>query len=215
MYEWGGNNLDGSYGFGTYRPGWAKPIHQLLVDTNVDVFFHGHDHFFAKQELAGVIYQLVPQPSHPETNIDPNAYGYLQGTFLAGSGHLRVTVSEDQATVEFVKYNQEVAYSYVIVSTNTLPSPSQTVIPSPSATPQSSPSPSPFSNPTSTPSPTTQTPMPTLTITPTQSPISTPKIPEFPTWIFLPLILGTSFSLIALKKKQSKSQKRFGVSHDC
>jgi len=61
LYEWGGNNPDGSYGFGAYRPGWAKPVHQLLVDTNVDVFFHGHDHFFAKQELGRVIYQLVPQ----------------------------------------------------------------------------------------------------------------------------------------------------------
>jgi hypothetical protein len=60
-----------------------------------------------------------------------------------------------------------------------------------------------FSNPTSTPSPTTQTPTPTLTTTPTQSPISPPKIPEFPTWIFLPLILGASFSHIALKKKQN------------
>jgi hypothetical protein len=211
LYEWGGNNLDGSYGFGVYRSGWGKPIHQLLVDNTVDVLFHGHDHFFAKQELGGVIYQLVPQPSHPETNINANGYGYLQGTFLSGSGHLRVTISEAQAKVEFVKYNQDVAYSYVIASTNPLPSPSQTSTPSPSASP---PSPTPFSNPTSTPSPITQTPTPTLTITPTQSPTSSPSIPEFPTWIFWSLVLGASFSLIALKKKQNRFRKSARISKD-
>lgn len=212
LYEWGGNNLDGSYGFGTYRPGWEKPIHQLLVDNNVDVFFHGHDHFFAKQELGRVIYQLVPQPSHPETNINPIGYGYLQGTFLSGSGHLRLTVSEAQATIEFVKYTQEVAYSYVIA--HPLPSSSQTSTPSPSATLTSSPLPTPILTPAQTSSPTTQTAAPTLTSTPTQSPTSSPSITEFPTWIFLSLVLGASFSLIALKKKQNRFRKRVRILQD-
>ena len=82
----------------------------------MDIFFHGHDHFFAKQELDGVIYQLVPQPSHPETKL--NTYGYLEGDFSGGSGHLRVTVSEAEAKIEFVKHNQEVAYSYFILRTS-------------------------------------------------------------------------------------------------
>ncbi|MGA1197382.1 MAG: DUF1566 domain-containing protein, partial [Candidatus Latescibacterota bacterium] len=63
-YEWGGKNADGSWGFDTKRPGWAKPIHQLMVDNNVTAFFHGHDHVFVKQDLNGIIYHEVPQPSN-------------------------------------------------------------------------------------------------------------------------------------------------------
>jgi len=63
-YEMGGYNIDGTWGFDQHRPAWDKPIHQLMVENNVTIFFHGHDHFFAKQELDGIIYQLVPQPSH-------------------------------------------------------------------------------------------------------------------------------------------------------
>ena len=38
-------------------------FHQLFVDYGVNIFIHGHDHLFVKQELDGVIYQLAPQPS--------------------------------------------------------------------------------------------------------------------------------------------------------
>ena len=40
-YEWGGKNADGSWGFDRHRPGWEKPIHQLMVDTGVTIFFTG------------------------------------------------------------------------------------------------------------------------------------------------------------------------------
>jgi hypothetical protein len=35
--EWGGRNQDGSDGFGQHRPGWADPIHDVLVDNGVTV----------------------------------------------------------------------------------------------------------------------------------------------------------------------------------
>jgi hypothetical protein len=41
------------------------PIHQLLVRNKVAAVFHGHDHLFAKQDLDGIVYQEVPQPSSP------------------------------------------------------------------------------------------------------------------------------------------------------
>ncbi len=44
FYEWGGKNLDGTNGFATRRPGWAQPIHDLLVKYKVAAVFHGHDH---------------------------------------------------------------------------------------------------------------------------------------------------------------------------
>ena len=56
---------DGSDGFRQNRPGWPMPIHQLLVQNQVTIVFHGHDHFYAKQDLDGIVYQEVPQPGDP------------------------------------------------------------------------------------------------------------------------------------------------------
>ena len=104
LYEWGGNNLDGSYGFSVYRPGWSKPIRQLLVDNKVNAVFKGHDHFYAKQELDGIVYQTLPQPSHPGDKVNTqDEYGYIGGDIIGGSGYLRVTVTSNNAKVEFVK----------------------------------------------------------------------------------------------------------------
>ncbi len=105
FYEWGGNNADGSYGFDTQRPGWGLPIHQLLVQNHVNAVFHGHDHLFVKQELDGIIYQEVPQPGAARANATNSAaeYGYLSGDILGSPGHLRVTVTPDGVTVEYVR----------------------------------------------------------------------------------------------------------------
>jgi len=125
-YEWGGLNKDGSWGFDERRPDWDKPIHQMMVDNDVTILFHGHDHFFAKQDLEGIVYQLVPQPSHPSDRKGHDSeYGYIDGVFLPSSGHLRVAVSDNRVTVDYIRVylpqdekanqeNGEVAYSYTI-----------------------------------------------------------------------------------------------------
>jgi hypothetical protein len=76
-----------------------------MVDNNVAIFFHGHDHFFARQELDGVIYQLVPQPSHHNFRKanQAEAYGYASGEILPNSGHLRVTVHSSDVKVDYVR----------------------------------------------------------------------------------------------------------------
>jgi hypothetical protein len=104
-FEWGGRNTDGSDGFEEQRPGWGKPIHQLLVENQVSAVFHGHDHVFVKQDLDGIVYQEVPQPSYAEYNNTRIAadYGYTHGDVLGSSGHLRVTVTPNQVTVEYVR----------------------------------------------------------------------------------------------------------------
>ena len=103
-FEWGGYNLEGTYQFDTMRPGWGKPIHQLMVDNNVTAVFHGHDHFYGEQELDGIIYQLVPQPGTPGNSVnDAAAYSYKDGIFLPSAGYLRVVVSNSQVVVEYVK----------------------------------------------------------------------------------------------------------------
>jgi len=110
--EWGGKNNDGTYGFGTNRPGWGKPIHQLLLDYKVGFVFKGHDHLYVKQELDGVIYQTVPQPSHPGEKIDVTQYGYTSGKGVGGSGFLKVSTSGNTAQVDFILFDGKVADSY-------------------------------------------------------------------------------------------------------
>ncbi len=102
LYEWGGRNADGSEGFAQHRPGWPGPIHQLLVQNRVNIVFHGHDHFYARQDLDGIVYQEVPQPGYPGNGKPPRSaaeYGYVSGTFFGSPGYLRVTVSARTTTV--------------------------------------------------------------------------------------------------------------------
>lgn len=126
QFEWGG--IDGNqYKFDQYRPGWGKPIHQIFVDTGVDIFFQGHDHLFAKEELNGVVYQEVPMPSDMSYNIGykANAGAYPNGNAMNGTGHIRVNVTPSCVKVDYVKAympadatiahpNAEVAFSYTI-----------------------------------------------------------------------------------------------------
>ena len=128
--EWGGHDVDGTtFAFDTRRPGWYKPVHELLVENRVTAFFHGHDHEFAHEERDGVVYQLVPMA----------AGGYDFGSFqlyseadpytirvLPNSGHLRLTVGPSTATVDYVRAflpgdgpNGQVAYTYTMTGTDT------------------------------------------------------------------------------------------------
>jgi hypothetical protein len=106
FYEWGGRNEDGSDGFKQNRPGWSAPIHQLLVERKASIVFHGHDHFYAKQDFDGVVYQEVPQPGYAGNGKPPRSateYGYLGGVILGSSGHLRVTVAPKETSVAYVR----------------------------------------------------------------------------------------------------------------
>jgi hypothetical protein len=120
-FEWGGKNWDDTWGWDTKRPaseGWTLPIHQLMDQYDVTIFFHGHDHFYAKQELDGIVYQEIPMPAavdgfagfmNEQTGTyasqypDPADILYYDGaTKYVDSGHLRVTVSPTGVTVDYV-----------------------------------------------------------------------------------------------------------------
>lgn len=107
-FEWGGHNLDGSWGFSARRPGWEKPIQQLFADTGVSIWFHGHDHLYARETVDGVIYQAVPQPSTARYQGPDLAreYGYLATpgeTAFVTPGHLRVAVSPAGVQVTYIR----------------------------------------------------------------------------------------------------------------
>ena len=112
LNEWGGKNVDGSYGFDQFRPGWGQPVHQILLENKVGFVFKGHDHLYVKQDLDGIVYQTLPQPSHPGDKLDVKQYGYLSGKGVGGSGFLKVRTEGDTAFVDFIKHDGTIADSY-------------------------------------------------------------------------------------------------------
>ena len=126
-FEWGGLD-NGTNKFAVNRPGWAMPIHQLLVANHVNAYFQGHDHVYAYESLDNLVYQTVPMPSDSSY-----ALGYIAnsdafaGTVLKGAGHIRVTVNTDSVKVDFVSAklpkdetatskNGDILYSYSVKS---------------------------------------------------------------------------------------------------
>ena len=102
LYEWGGKLPNGTNQFAQKRPGWELPIHQLMAKNGVTIFFQGHDHNFAYQQLDGVVYQTLPYPADPNYSLS-FAEAYKSGTILPASGYGRVTVSPTGVKVDYVR----------------------------------------------------------------------------------------------------------------
>lgn len=126
FYEWGGCGGDGkTWEFDLQRPGWGVPLHQLMAQNGVTIFFQGHDHLYAREELDGVIYQECPMPSDATYAAGAENADTYNGTILQNSGHLRVTVSDSNVIVDYVlsllpvdetpsRKNHTVAHSYIV-----------------------------------------------------------------------------------------------------
>lgn len=124
-FEWGGKNKKGVMEFAQKRPDWELPIHQLMVKYGVTIFFQGHDHLFAKQQLDGVVYQTLPEPADPNYTLY-NQQAFLSGDIFPNSGRVRVNVSKEKVRVEYIrsylpkdfttdKQNNQVAFAYEIL----------------------------------------------------------------------------------------------------
>jgi hypothetical protein len=124
QYEWGGGNTDGSWGFAIRRPSWPIPLHQLMAANHVTIFFQGHDHLFARQELDGVVYQELPNPAD-FTYTAFNADAYKTGDVLPNSGYVKVTVAPSGVKVDYIREflpkdesdtqkSGQVAFSYTV-----------------------------------------------------------------------------------------------------
>jgi hypothetical protein len=121
-YEWGGLDPKGVPAFDEHRPGWGRPVHQVLAESGVTAFVHGHDHVFAwETPLDGVGYVTVPQPGDaryevghaPRSGLDPDA------TMLPNSGYVRFTAAPGALRLEYVRSylpgdgpDGEVAFGY-------------------------------------------------------------------------------------------------------
>ncbi len=111
-FEWGGQNTDGSWAFDVHRPaadGWSLPIHQLMVKNGVDIFFHGHDHDYARELVDGIVYLECPKPDDASYTWQPYSYGHNEGWYpnaiveQTNSGYFRVSVSPNETKVEYVR----------------------------------------------------------------------------------------------------------------
>lgn len=129
FWEWGGKGESGEDEFAKNRPGWEAPIHELLCRHGVSVVFHGHDHLFIKQDLDGIVYQLVPQPGHARMGNTNSAkeYGYISGETQSSSGHIRARITPESARIDYVRAfladnenqnrrNGQVTYSYEVIA---------------------------------------------------------------------------------------------------
>lgn len=129
LCEWGGYDSKGNYTFAANRPGWAKPIQQLMEDNHVNVFFQGHDHLYAKEQVGSVVYQTVPMPSDSTyiIGVTDNGDAFPNAIKFTGSGHLDVRINSDSATVNYVAsvlpkdetsnlHNGDIVYSYSVKS---------------------------------------------------------------------------------------------------
>ena len=132
-YEWGGEDDTGADVFEIKRPGWAYgPTHDLLVENEVDIVFHGHDHLFVKQDLDGIVYQECPQPGDADYSWGWRwESNYKYGVFRRNAGCIKVGVYQTCIKVDYVQSflpgegdNGGIAYSYMIPDTlSTLVSP--------------------------------------------------------------------------------------------
>jgi len=139
LFEWGGYNLNGTtWGFNTERPGWGDdPIHQLMIEYDVDAFFHGHDHQYAYEVRDGIVYQSLPSAGFSGNgfNLYNEADPYTEKV-LPSPGHLRVSISPEdgKAVVAYVSTTTNtVTFSYDILADTATPNYTLTVSANPSA----------------------------------------------------------------------------------
>jgi hypothetical protein len=91
-----------------------------MMANGASAYFHGHDHQYVYETRDGIVYQEVPSPSMTGSGFSGI---YTVGTYdtyqtismYPNSGHLRITVAPDKATVEYVRSNTTgVSYTYYI-----------------------------------------------------------------------------------------------------
>jgi hypothetical protein len=151
-FEWGGANADGTPGFADHRDAGdfgTTPIHQLMLENGVSAYFHGHDHQYVYEMRDSIVYQEVPSPGMGVSGFsgiysvgDHGSYDTI--AILPNSGHLRISITPSQATVDYISSSSTtgtVNYSYTIapntsepkniLTTSVSPSSGGTVSPAP------------------------------------------------------------------------------------
>ena len=75
----------------------------------MNIFFHGHDHDYAREEVDGIVYLECPKPDDAGYTWEPYCYGHNESLYpnaiveLQNSGYFRVSVSPSETKVEYVR----------------------------------------------------------------------------------------------------------------
>lgn len=97
-----GNPFDTLYGRGGPRAasvGEQALVHEMMRDFGVQIFFFGHDHVFLDEVVDGIHYALPGSCGAP-WKFGPDVTGYR--SYWTDSGHARLIVRPERATVEYV-----------------------------------------------------------------------------------------------------------------
>lgn len=111
----GGNPHDTLYGRGGARAwncGEQLTIHELMKRHGVQVFFYGHDHVFVDDVVDGIHYALPGSCGAP-WKFTKEETGYER--FWTDSGHARLEVTPERATVTFVNLAGEAFHEFTVL----------------------------------------------------------------------------------------------------
>ena len=94
------------------------------METGVSAYFHGHDHQYVYEKRDGVVYQECPSAGNMANGFggiysegDHGEYQTIKQISTQSTGHLRITVDSDRATVDYVSSNSSsgaISYTYTI-----------------------------------------------------------------------------------------------------
>jgi hypothetical protein len=109
-----GSAFETLYGRGGPRAasvGEQRILHEMMREFGVQIFFFGHDHVFLDEVVDGIHYTLPGSCGAP-WKFGTDVTGYDQ--FWPDSGHGRLTVRPDRATVEFVNQQGRVIHQFTV-----------------------------------------------------------------------------------------------------
>ena len=109
-----GNAFETLYGRGgprAARVGEQAVLHEMMREFGVQIFFFGHDHVFLDEVVDGIHYALPGSCGAP-WKFGPEITGYR--SYWSDSGHGRLTVRPDLATVEFVSQQGTVFHRFTV-----------------------------------------------------------------------------------------------------
>ena len=110
-----GNPHETLYGRGGYRAwdsGEQRRTHELMKQHKVQIFFYGHDHVFVDEVVDGIHYALPGSCGAP-WKFTRAETGYER--FWSDSGHARLEITPERATVTFINLAGEALHSFSVL----------------------------------------------------------------------------------------------------
>jgi len=110
----GGNAFETLYGRGGPRAvasGEQATVHAMMRELGVQIFFFGHDHVFLDEVVDGIHYTLPGSCGAP-WKFGTDVTGYR--SYWPDSGHARLTVAPERATVELIRQQGGVFHRFSV-----------------------------------------------------------------------------------------------------